>query len=96
MRFRNSARPVMPSIIDKLSNIDRYRQTITIIVASLIVLSITSLQSPLVVGQIGALIGAVTCGITGYISTSMGRRLTVMICCIFGGAIVPALFSHVT
>jgi hypothetical protein len=86
MRFRNAARPVMPSIIDKLSNI----------VSSLIVLSITSLQPPLVVGQIGALIGAVTCGITGYISTSMGRRLTVMICCIFGGAIVPALFSHVT
>jgi hypothetical protein len=34
----------MPSFIDKLSNIDRYRQTITIIVSShLIVLSITSL-----------------------------------------------------
>jgi hypothetical protein len=34
----------MPSFIDKLSNIDRYRQTITIIVSSLIVLSITSLR----------------------------------------------------
>jgi hypothetical protein len=45
IRFRNSARPRMPSIIDKLSNIDRYRQTITIIVSSLIVLSITSLSS---------------------------------------------------
>ena len=34
----------MPNFIDKLSNIDRYRQTITIIVSSLIVLSITSLS----------------------------------------------------
>jgi hypothetical protein len=37
----------MPSFIDKLSNIDRYRQTITIIVSSLIVLSITSLEKAL-------------------------------------------------
>jgi hypothetical protein len=45
IKLRNSARPKMLSIIDKLSNIDRYRQTITIIVSSLIVLSITSLRS---------------------------------------------------
>ncbi|CAG8097883.1 unnamed protein product [Penicillium salamii] len=40
-----------------------------------------------VVGQIGALIGGCT---IGYISTFFGRRLTMLISCIFGGAIIPA------
>lgn len=40
-----------------------------------------------VVGQIGALIGST---IIGYLSTYYGRRLVMVIACIFGGAIVPA------
>lgn len=40
-----------------------------------------------VVGQIGALIGAT---ILGYLSTFMGRRLTMIITCVFGGALIPA------
>ncbi|KAJ5111359.1 hypothetical protein N7532_001894 [Penicillium argentinense] len=40
-----------------------------------------------VVGQIGALIGGCT---IGYISTFFGRRLTMMISCVLGGAIIPA------
>lgn len=40
-----------------------------------------------VVGQIGALIGST---IIGYLSTYFGRRLVMMIACVFGGAIVPA------
>ncbi|KAJ5797627.1 uncharacterized protein N7503_006923 [Penicillium pulvis] len=40
-----------------------------------------------VVGQIGALIGGCT---MGYISTFFGRRLTMMVSCIFGGALIPA------
>lgn len=45
-----------------------------------------------VVGQIGALIGGMT---IGYISTFLGRRLTMILACICGGAIVPAYtFIH--
>lgn len=40
-----------------------------------------------VVGQIGALIGGTT---LGWVSTILGRRLTMIIACILGGAIVPA------
>lgn len=40
-----------------------------------------------VVGQIGALIGAMT---IGWISTITGRRLIMMACCVVGGAIIPA------
>ncbi|KUI58337.1 hypothetical protein VP1G_05589 [Cytospora mali] len=40
-----------------------------------------------VVGQIGALFGT---AILGYLSTFFGRRLTMCIACIFGGAIIPA------
>ena len=40
-----------------------------------------------VVGQIGALIGG--CSI-GYISTFLGRRLTMLVSCVLGGAIIPA------
>lgn len=40
-----------------------------------------------VVGQIGALLGGMT---IGYISSFLGRRLTMMIACLFGGAIIPA------
>lgn len=40
-----------------------------------------------VVGQIGALIDGYT---IGYISTFFGRRLTMLMCCILRGAVVPA------
>ncbi|KAL9619215.1 MAG: hypothetical protein Q9160_006150 [Pyrenula sp. 1 TL-2023] len=40
-----------------------------------------------VIGQIGALIGAT---ILGFLSTFTGRRLTMIIACIFGGALIPA------
>lgn len=40
-----------------------------------------------IVGQIGALIGST---IIGYLSTYYGRRLTMILSCIAGGAIVPA------
>lgn len=40
-----------------------------------------------VVGQIGALIGAMC---IGYISTFAGRRLTMLTAAVFGGAILPA------
>jgi SHS family lactate transporter-like MFS transporter len=40
-----------------------------------------------VVGQLGALLGGTT---LGYISTIMGRRLTMITACIIGGALVPA------
>jgi SHS family lactate transporter-like MFS transporter len=40
-----------------------------------------------VIGQIGALCGSTT---IGYLSTYFGRRLVMMIACVFGGAIVPA------
>ncbi|KAI1343896.1 carboxylic acid transporter [Xylariaceae sp. FL0016] len=40
-----------------------------------------------VVGQIGALIGGTT---IGYISTFFGRRLSMIVCCVFGGAVLPA------
>jgi len=40
-----------------------------------------------VIGQIGALLGGTT---IGYLSSVLGRRLTMMIACIIGGALVPA------
>ncbi|KKZ62883.1 hypothetical protein EMCG_02728 [[Emmonsia] crescens] len=40
-----------------------------------------------VVGQIGSIVGATT---FGYLSTLFGRRLVMMIACIFGGALIPA------
>ncbi|KAI6871853.1 hypothetical protein D0864_09907 [Hortaea werneckii] len=40
-----------------------------------------------VIGQIGALIGST---LMGYLSTFTGRRLAIMVSCVFGGAIVPA------
>ena len=40
-----------------------------------------------VVGQIGALIGGTT---LGYVSSFAGRRLTMILGCIVGGALVPA------
>ena len=40
-----------------------------------------------VVGQLGALTGST---IIGYCSTFTGRRLAMMIACVFGGALVPA------
>jgi len=40
-----------------------------------------------VVGQLGALVGAM---VTGFISTFTGRRLTMMVACIFGAALIPA------
>lgn len=40
-----------------------------------------------VVGQIGALIGG---PLSGYGSTFTGRRLVMMVACVFGGSIVPA------
>lgn len=40
-----------------------------------------------VVGQIGALLGGAT---IGYISTFLGRRLTMMCGCVIGGALIPA------
>ncbi|KAF2115634.1 sugar transporter family protein [Lophiotrema nucula] len=40
-----------------------------------------------VIGQIGALIGGTT---IGYISSILGRRLTMCIACVVGGALVPA------
>lgn len=40
-----------------------------------------------VVGQIGAFLGGST---IGYISTFLGRRLTMLLACVFGGALIPA------
>ncbi|KAH9884840.1 carboxylic acid transporter [Xylariomycetidae sp. FL2044] len=40
-----------------------------------------------VVGQIGALLGGM---VFGYASTFLGRRTSMIICCIFGAAILPA------
>ena len=40
-----------------------------------------------VVGQIGSFIGGT---VMGYVSTFLGRRLTMILCCIIGGAIVPS------
>ncbi|KAF2462003.1 carboxylic acid transporter [Lineolata rhizophorae] len=40
-----------------------------------------------VVGQIGALIGGT---VIGYVSSILGRRLTMLIAVVFGGALVPA------
>lgn len=40
-----------------------------------------------VVGQLGALLGGAT---IGYVSTFTGRRLVMMVACVFGGAIIPA------
>ncbi|KAH8692268.1 carboxylic acid transporter [Talaromyces proteolyticus] len=38
-------------------------------------------------GQLGGFVGGV---ITGYASSIMGRRLTMMTACVFGGALIPA------
>lgn len=40
-----------------------------------------------VVGQLGAIVGSTT---IGFLSTFFGRRLCMMVACVFGGAIVPA------
>lgn len=40
-----------------------------------------------VIGQIGALLGGTT---IGYISSILGRRLTMLLACVAGGALVPA------
>lgn len=40
-----------------------------------------------VVGQLGAIVGSTT---IGFLSTFFGRRLCMLIACVFGGAIVPA------
>ncbi|KAI1175128.1 carboxylic acid transporter [Nemania sp. FL0916] len=40
-----------------------------------------------VVGQLGALTGGT---VIGYTSTFFGRRLSMIMCCIFGGAVLPA------
>ncbi|KAH8156734.1 hypothetical protein CIB48_g11509 [Xylaria polymorpha] len=40
-----------------------------------------------VVGQIGALVGGTT---IGYVSTYFGRRLSMILCCCIGGALIPA------
>ncbi|KAL1958884.1 hypothetical protein VTO42DRAFT_3437 [Malbranchea cinnamomea] len=40
-----------------------------------------------VVGQLGSFTGGT---VMGYISTFLGRRLTMILCCIFGGAVVPS------
>ncbi|OJJ48572.1 hypothetical protein ASPZODRAFT_130643 [Penicilliopsis zonata CBS 506.65] len=40
-----------------------------------------------IVGQVGALLGAMT---VGYISTFCGRRLSMMVACIFGAGLIPA------
>ncbi|OKO97508.1 Carboxylic acid transporter protein -like protein [Penicillium subrubescens] len=40
-----------------------------------------------VVGQVGALFGGCT---VGYISTFFGRRLTMLVVCVIGGALIPA------
>lgn len=40
----------------------------------------------IVVGQLGALTGST---LIGYCSTFTGRRLAMMVACVFGGAIVP-------
>lgn len=42
-----------------------------------------------IVGQVGSLIGAT---VLGYISTFLGRRLTMLLGCIAGGALIPAYF----
>ncbi|KAI0438710.1 carboxylic acid transporter [Xylaria telfairii] len=40
-----------------------------------------------VVGQIGAVVGGAT---IGYVSTCFGRRLSMILCCCIGGALIPA------
>ncbi|KAI1821063.1 carboxylic acid transporter [Xylaria intraflava] len=40
-----------------------------------------------VIGQIGALIGGM---VVGYTSTFFGRRLSMIVCCVLGGAVLPA------
>ncbi|KAJ5712145.1 hypothetical protein N7488_006301 [Penicillium malachiteum] len=40
-----------------------------------------------IVGQVGALLGAM---LFGYLSTFFGRHLTMLVACIFGAAIIPA------
>lgn len=50
-------------------------------------MDVTQITVVTVVGQIGALIGGCT---IGYISTFLGRRLTMLVSCVLGGAIIPA------
>ena len=50
-------------------------------------MSATQVTVITVVGQIGALIGST---LMGYLSTFTGRRLAMMVSCVFGGAITPA------
>ncbi|TKA25313.1 hypothetical protein B0A50_06217 [Salinomyces thailandicus] len=50
-------------------------------------MSATQVTVITVVGQIGALIGST---LSGYLSTFIGRRLAMMVACVFGGALVPA------
>lgn len=50
-------------------------------------MSATQVTVITVIGQIGALIGST---LMGYLSTFTGRRLAMMVACVFGGAIVPA------
>lgn len=40
-----------------------------------------------VIGQLGAILGST---LSGWLSSFTGRRLTMMVACVFGGAIVPA------
>ncbi|GAW20830.1 hypothetical protein ANO14919_103410 [Xylariales sp. No.14919] len=47
----------------------------------------TEVTAITVVGQIGNIAGGV---FTGYVSTFFGRRLSMMVCCILGGALTPA------
>ncbi|KAI1492863.1 sugar transporter family protein [Biscogniauxia mediterranea] len=50
-------------------------------------LSATNMTVIIVVGNIGSIIGGT---IGGYVSTFLGRRLTMIICSILGGAVLPA------
>lgn len=50
-------------------------------------MSATQVTVVTVVGQLGAIVGSTT---TGWLSSFTGRRLTMMVACVLGGAIVPA------
>ncbi|KXT03684.1 hypothetical protein AC578_5169 [Pseudocercospora eumusae] len=50
-------------------------------------LSATQVTVVTVVGQLGAIVGST---ISGWLSSFTGRRLTMMVACVLGGAIVPA------
>lgn len=47
----------------------------------------TSVTVIAIVGQLGSISGGI---VMGHLSTSFGRRLIMLTCCIFGGALVPA------